>query len=275
MKTLFIHYLVLFISIGASCRAFACDRHPLFNHLPNHKVSFCEENAFNRLKVKMTSSDGSLEDVTKSGYFIDSWFEFQGEFEKRPSAAEIIENYKNAVISKGGSALYESRGEVYLSVKVSGQTWWTRVSSDNSGTYRVESVREEAMDQSIILSAEEIKQELLDAGRAIFYGILFDSDKAEIKQESSETLEEIARFLLANPSVNVYVVGHTDNTGTFAHNLDLSKKRATAVVDHLTKKAGIPTHQLEAIGVGPVSPISHNRTDAEKQKNRRVELVVK
>jgi hypothetical protein len=93
IKTYFFRYLLLFIAIGVAKNVHACDRHPPVNHLPNHKVSFCEENAFNRLKIKMTPSDGSLEDVTKSGYFIDSWFEFQGEFEKRPSAAELIENY--------------------------------------------------------------------------------------------------------------------------------------------------------------------------------------
>jgi len=68
-------------------------------------------------------------------------------------------------------------------------------------------------------------------------------------------------------------VGHTDMTGTLAYNMDLSSKRAQAVVDVLARDYGIASDRLQAQGVGPLCPVSTNRTEEGRKLNRRVELV--
>jgi len=69
------------------------------------------------------------------------------------------------------------------------------------------------------------------------------------------------------------VVGHTDNAGTFDHNVKLSQARAAAVVEALVKKNGIAGTRLTPFGAGPTSPVASNATEEGKAQNRRVELV--
>jgi outer membrane protein OmpA-like peptidoglycan-associated protein len=97
------------------------------------------------------------------------------------------------------------------------------------------------MNQYIVLSAEDIDREIKANGKASFYGIYFDNDKSDIKPVSSKTLEQMAKYLNANPKVKVYIVGHTDNTGSFEHNQKLSEARAKAVMNALTTTYKVPS----------------------------------
>lgn len=125
----------------------------------------------------------------------------------------------------------------------------------------------------ISVNADELKQQIETDGKTLIYGIYFDTGKASIKPESKPTLDAIAELLKKNPSLLLYVVGHTDDTGSVAANLDLSRQRAKSVVDALTSGYQITANRLQAEGVGPYAPASNNTSDAGKQKNRRVELV--
>ncbi len=125
----------------------------------------------------------------------------------------------------------------------------------------------------ITVNADELKQQIETDGKALIYGIYFDTGKVSIKPESKPTLDAIGELLKKNPSLLLYVVGHTDDTGSVAANLELSKQRAKSVVDALTSGYQIPANRLQAEGVGPYAPASNNTSDAGKQKNRRVELV--
>jgi len=107
------------------------------------------------------------------------------------------------------------------------------------------------------------------------YGIFFDFDKADVKPESEPTLNEIANLLKQDTKLNLYVVGHTDNKGKFDYNVDLSKRRAAAVVKELTKKYGVSPNRLTPDGVGPLAPVSTNETEDGRKLNRRVELVAR
>lgn len=137
--------------------------------------------------------------------------------------------------------------------------------------YVVESARLDARLE--VMKAERMAEEIGAKGRVALYGILFDHDSAAIRPESEKAIAEIARYLLANPDVKLYVVGHTDNTGTYEYNLALSQRRAEAVVRALTGKHGIAAVRLKPVGVGPVAPVASNTTDEGRAKNRRVELV--
>ena len=73
--------------------------------------------------------------------------------------------------------------------------------------------------------------------------------------------------------MKLYVVGHTDNAGSLAQNVDLSKRRAQAVVTALTTRHQVAPARLHADGVGPLAPVAGNDDEAGRAKNRRVELV--
>ena len=125
----------------------------------------------------------------------------------------------------------------------------------------------------VTVDAGAMAKEVASTGHVALYGIYFDTDKADIKPESTKAIAEIVRFLKTDPNITVYVVGHTDNVGGYEHNMGLSQRRAEAVVKELTTKHGIPAGQLKAVGTGPLAPVAPNDTEDGRSKNRRVELV--
>jgi outer membrane protein OmpA-like peptidoglycan-associated protein len=105
--------------------------------------------------------------------------------------------------------------------------------------------------------------------------ILFETAKADLKQELKENLAEVAGILktLLNES-NVVVEGYTDNVGKADANKRLSEQRAGAVVKYLTDR-GVDKKRLKSVGYGANRFVADNATDEGKAKNRRVELVIK
>lgn len=145
--------------------------------------------------------------------------------------------------------------------------------ADRTGVL-VEVVEPRAMEKRMaMVSAAEIGGDLASQGKAVFYGILFDFDKAGIKPESEPQLAEMAKFLKSNGALRAFIIGHTDNKGTLDYNVGLSNKRADAVVKALASRHGIDAKRLTARGLGPLSPVATNRTEDGKARNRRVELV--
>ncbi len=123
------------------------------------------------------------------------------------------------------------------------------------------------------LAAEPpLAQILATTGKVDIYGILFDTDKTDIKPASKPTLDQVAKLLKDDPTLKLEVSGHTDSTGGAAHNMVLSQDRAKAVVDALVKQYGIDPTRLQSKGYGDTKPVAPNDTDANKAKNRRVEL---
>ena len=125
----------------------------------------------------------------------------------------------------------------------------------------------------VIVNAEQINKALAEEGKIALYGIYFDTGNAELKAESKPQLKEMARLLQENPSLRVFIVGHTDNQGSMDMNLTLSQRRAEAVVAALTHDYKIGAARLNAHGVANFAPVSTNANEAGRAKNRRVELV--
>jgi len=103
--------------------------------------------------------------------------------------------------------------------------------------------------------------------------IHFGTDSDEILDDSTEILDHIAQALANHTELSVvHVIGHTDSTGDDAHNLDLSERRAKAVVEALRTR-GV-TQTIDARGAGETEPSCSEDTDACHEQNRRVEFVV-
>lgn len=125
----------------------------------------------------------------------------------------------------------------------------------------------------VTATAAAIQQGLAAEGKFALYGLYFDTGKAALKAESAPALAEVAQVLKSNPSLELFVVGHTDSTGPIGANVDLSERRAAAAVDALVSRHGIASKRLTAKGVGPFAPVGTNQTEDGRAKNRRVELV--
>jgi outer membrane protein OmpA-like peptidoglycan-associated protein len=104
--------------------------------------------------------------------------------------------------------------------------------------------------------------------------INFDRGSAEIDKASLPVLKELASTISLCPSVSIEVGGHTDANGSKSGNEALSKRRAEAVVDNLTK-AGIGSAKLSAVGYGSAKPVGSNDNADGRAQNRRIEFVVK
>lgn len=131
-----------------------------------------------------------------------------------------------------------------------------------------------AMEQKMVtVKAEDMAQAINANGRIALYGLYFDTGKADVKPESKDTLDQIGKLLSISPALKLLVVGHTDNVGEFASNMDLSKRRADAVVAALASLYKIDRKRLTPVGVSFASPMAPNAGEEGRAKNRRVELV--
>jgi len=118
--------------------------------------------------------------------------------------------------------------------------------------------------------AEPLKE---DGRVAISGGILFETNTATLAPTAANLFTKLSDVMKKNPNLKVAVVGHTDNTGDFNYNLQLSQRRAKAMVDALVKD-GVAADRLAAVGVGSLSPVAPNNTPEGRAQNRRVELVL-
>lgn len=117
-------------------------------------------------------------------------------------------------------------------------------------------------------------KELILGGRSIVLNnVFFDTDKADLKEESYQELYRVLAVLLENKSYIIEISGHTDNVGSDAFNLDLSKRRAMAVAQFLAIN-GIAAEDITSVGYGETVPVANNESAAGRKLNRRVEFRV-
>ncbi|MCZ6886349.1 MAG: OmpA family protein, partial [Alphaproteobacteria bacterium] len=130
------------------------------------------------------------------------------------------------------------------------------------------------MEQGLVtVDAAAMRDGLKQEGHIAIYGILFETDSAIVNEGSRPALDEIATLLNTDSTLDLLVVGHTDDRGALSYNLDLSRRRAQAVVELLELEFGIAASRLEGHGVGYLAPVASNDNDAGRALNRRVELV--
>jgi outer membrane protein OmpA-like peptidoglycan-associated protein len=122
-------------------------------------------------------------------------------------------------------------------------------------------------------SGSSLEQSLQEERRADIYSIFFSFNSAEIREESRPTLAEIAALLRKHPDWKLGIYGHTDNVASDKYNLELSGRRAAAVMHALTQNYGVSAERLSYGGQGEASPKDRNDTLEGRARNRRVELI--
>lgn len=103
--------------------------------------------------------------------------------------------------------------------------------------------------------------------------VLFEVDKADLKAGTMRSLNQLAAALRDDADASIAIEGHTDSTGSRAHNMDLSQRRAEAVKSYLVSN-GVDVSRITTRGLGPDYPVASNNTAAGRQQNRRVEVII-
>ncbi len=111
-------------------------------------------------------------------------------------------------------------------------------------------------------------------GHVILPGLQFKSGSSDLDEGGDAALGELATFLKSNATLRVALVGHTDTVGGLDANIALSKRRAGSVLEKLVSDYGVPRSQLDAEGMGYLSPIAPNLSQEGREINRRVEAVL-
>lgn len=115
---------------------------------------------------------------------------------------------------------------------------------------------------------------LTGQGHVILKDLDFATGSAALGEGPHASLRVLAEYLLADQNRRIALVGHTDLVGSLADNVKLSKERAGSVLSRLVEEYGVPRRQLDAEGIGYLSPLAPNDTRAGRETNRRVEAVL-
>jgi outer membrane protein OmpA-like peptidoglycan-associated protein len=136
----------------------------------------------------------------------------------------------------------------------------------------------------IVATVQEVRQAMRDLGAKetdlevrveLPADVLFDFDKADIRSDAAKALGQLATLIRAYPSGSATLDGHTDSKGDDAYNQRLSERRAEAVKRWLVDREGIEASRLAPRGLGERRPVASNDDDAGRQRNRRVEVVIR
>jgi outer membrane protein OmpA-like peptidoglycan-associated protein len=250
-----------------------CKDPALFTRMPNFYIYRCEDIQFDKYEFQVSA------DKTQSveGHYLYYNY-YLKENSQATSGLQIVRNYTNAIKKLGGQLVYEYEdgGVQHVTLKLvkNGKEVWAKVAAGGgSGSYFLWIIEKESMNQDVVADASSMANSIKETGKVAVYGIYFDTGKSVLKPESKVTLEEISKLLKADPNLKLYVVGHTDNTGTYDANMKLSMERASSVVNALVTQNSVSAASLKACGSGPISPVATNDTEEGKALNRRVELV--
>jgi outer membrane protein OmpA-like peptidoglycan-associated protein len=247
-----------------------CKDHPLFpTRMPEYRIGTCKVEDFGVYEFFATKGPKT----PVEGKFTFITYNFTGQRTNEPSGLAIVRNYENAIQKAGGTILH-SDPQRWVNGKIvkDGQEVWVQIEKGN-GAIWLRIVEKKAMEQYIVADAAAFGNDIRATGHAAVYGINFDTGKSTIKSESAQAIGEIAKLLTADPSLKVFVVGHTDTVGGVDSNIKLSQDRAEAVLQALVRDHGIAPARLRASGCGPFAPVASNETEEGRAKNRRVELV--
>lgn len=242
--------------------------HPLVTRMPGYYISSYEAKEWDSMdSAYATGADARWEGkTTRIGYTVQPGG-------RQISMMQIARNYEAAVKKIGGKILYAEGNITCAKIEKAGVKTYLQAGAFNEGNiHELLIVETKGLEQEVVADALALKQGLAAEGKVALYGLYFDTGKAIVKPESEPTLVQMVKLLQQNAALKVFVIGHTDGTGTLEVNLKLSADRAAAVVAALVSR-GIDAGRLRAAGVGSYNPVATNRTEEGKAKNRRVELV--
>ncbi len=269
---LFLSLILVVLSYSQNDKDGCKDHEMIPSRIPGYFIGDCEKNDFSSHTVITPTGEKTIEGKkTILQYFIK-------EGAKGVSETFVRKNYLEAMKKQGAKVINDAGGRGVAMIKrPDGSEVWMDVAGyvgdgtpEETGHFYLTIVEIAEMDQ--VITATSLGGEIKSTGKVVLY-IQFETGKSTIKQESAKTIEEMSKLLNSDKTLKVFIVGHTDNAGALADNMKLSEDRANAVVTMLTTNYKVSGSQLIGRGVGPLSPIANNNSEAGKKLNRRVEMV--
>jgi OmpA-OmpF porin, OOP family len=239
-----------------------CKDSPMMSRIPGSTILYCNHEGFAAHDFRLDG--GNIKHVEGERSVIGY---------QQPndvSELQVFRNIEGALKADGWAIDYEKGVVVIVAHK--GAVWfglWPHGYHQPEFTF----VTEKGMVQEVVANAAALRSGLAGKGHVAVTGVFFDTGKADVKPESEAALKEVAKLLQQDSSMKAFVVGHTDNAGSVSSNMDLSSRRAAAVMKELTAKYGVAAARLQAFGNGPYAPIASNDSEEGRAENRRVELV--
>jgi len=306
VKNSIFSFIVIFIFLGcmsiqAQEDVEGSEDHPMISRYEGSFIKKYKQFEYDRAKFPSGKEDGELQTTTVEGKLTKIFYRAP----ERPSVLQVQRNYQMALQDAGFEilykcdkkglsskdigglvkdlVLYDYQDANYLLARVPGEEGYIYASIAASGHKNrdctdifLRVLEEKTMvtgKVKVNIDAETMAEDIDEKGSVSLYGIHFDTDKANIKEKSESTLTEIAKLLDQKPNLNLGVVGHTDATGNIDYNMNLSQRRAEAVVEFLTTEYDVADERLTPYGVGPLAPVSSNEKEEGRARNRRVELI--
>ncbi len=150
----------------------------------------------------------------------------------------------------------------------------TQLARDEASRARADAAAARHQLQQMQTELADLNAKQTERGLVVTVGdVLFESDRAELRPGARRELDRLVDALSSRPGLDLAIEGHTDSTGTAAHNRDLSERRAASVRDYLTGR-GVSRDRTTSVGLGQDLPVASNDTAGGRQQNRRVEIVI-
>lgn len=196
----------------------------------------------------------------------------QGEFE-----VEIFENEDFIVeISLDGQTLFTTQitsfsEELHRSFSVD---FLIDIPSDGNAKTDFFALYEGNENESEYSSMEMLGNKFRTGQKAVLKNIYFDFRSYQLKENTTDALNQILAFLQSSPETNLEISGHTDNIGTEESNRYISQKRAESIKEALVKM-GVSSNRLLARGYGESQPLASNDDEENgRELNRRIEVKI-
>lgn len=122
--------------------------------------------------------------------------------------------------------------------------------------------------------AGSLAEQLDEQGHAILDGLAFATGSSRLSDDAFSSLQDLAAYLEANPTLKVALVGHTDAEGSLDGNIALSRRRAGSVLERMATEYNVARNRMEAQGMGYLAPVASNLTEEGRTANRRVEVIL-
>ncbi|MBU4524396.1 MAG: DUF4892 domain-containing protein [Desulfomicrobium sp.] len=232
--------------------------------------NYAQELELDGYEIIFTCSEGECgkpNALARTLYNQDKQLKNKGQISQYAFSSPVEPQFLAATLSR-------PEGDVHVSVYVATETYKNFPETAQRALVLLDIVETAPMEQKMVtVDASAMAKSIAAQGTIALYGIYFDTDKADLKPESQPTLDEIAKLLQGDAGLKLYVVGHTDGVGGLDYNMDLSRRRAQAVVQELVGKYAVAGSRLKSAGVGFLAPVGSNEDEEGRAKNRRVELV--
>jgi OmpA-OmpF porin, OOP family len=205
--------LVLASSIFGNAQkkdAKGCQDSPLITRFPGSIIANCQDRADDIAVLKMKGPAKKIEgEVHRLAYTVPPG----------ASHAQLVRNLNTALHNAGYTFDYDSG--IHGDFTAHSNNTWIMIEVSGDNFYQVTTVKETSLTQDVVANAAALSGGLMQNGHAVVPGIYFDTAKAVLKPESAAALKVVAGLFQSDPKLKLYVVGHTDNEGQLANNMDL------------------------------------------------------